>query len=46
MLEQAAQRGCRCPIPGGVQGQVEWDPGQAVLDMDVGGRAWGRGVGA
>jgi len=22
VLERAAQRGCRCPIPGGVQGQV------------------------
>jgi len=22
-LMQAAQRGCGCPIPGGVQGQVE-----------------------
>ena len=22
VLEQAAQRGCGCPIPGGVQGQV------------------------
>jgi len=22
VLERAAQRGCGCPIPGGVQGQV------------------------
>ena len=28
MLEQAAQRGCGCPIPGGVQDQVGWGPGQ------------------
>ena len=41
MLEQAAQRGCGCPVPGGVQGQVGWGPGQSglVLDMDVGGIA-------
>ena len=31
MLAQAAQRGCGCPIPGGVQGQVGWSPGQPVL---------------
>ena len=31
MLERAAQRGCRCPVPGGVQGQVGWGPGQAGL---------------
>jgi len=24
VLEQAAQRGCGCPVPGGVQGQVGW----------------------
>jgi len=24
VLAQAAQRSCGCPIPGGVQGQVEW----------------------
>jgi len=28
VLEQAAQRGCGCPIPGGIQGQVGWSPGQ------------------
>jgi len=27
VLEQAAQRGCGCPIPGGIQGQVGWGPG-------------------
>ena len=48
MLEQAAQRGCGCPIPGGVQGWVGWGPGQPglVLDMEVGGLAYGKGVGA
>ena len=44
MLEQAAQRGCGCPIPGGVQGQVGWGPGQPglVLDMEVGSPACNR----
>ena len=27
VLEQAAQRGCGCPMSGGVQGQVGWGPG-------------------
>lgn len=31
MLEEAAQIGSRCPIPGDVQGQVGWDPGQPDL---------------
>ena len=40
MLEQAAQRGCGCPIPGGVQGQVGWDPGQpGLVNGEVGGPA-------
>ena len=26
-MEQAAQRGCGCPIPGGAQGQVGWGSG-------------------
>ena len=40
MLAQAAQRGCGCPIPGGVQGQDGWGPGQPGLvpDQEVGGR--------
>lgn len=44
-LEQAAQRDCGCPIPGG---QVGWGPGQPglVLNMEVGGPACGRGVGS
>ena len=41
-----AQKGCGCPVPGGVQGQVRWGPGQSglVLDMEVGGPACSRGV--
>jgi len=39
----AAQRGCGCPIPGGVQGRVGWGPGQPglVLDVEVGSPACG-----
>ena len=39
MLEQAAQRGCGCPIPGGVQDQVGWSPGLPGLvpDLEIGG---------
>ena len=40
VLAQAAQRGCRCPVPGGVQGQVGWGPGE--VNGEVGGPAWGR----
>ena len=48
VLEQASQRGCGCPVPGGIQSQVGWGPGQPglVLDMEVGGPACGRGGGA
>ena len=48
LLGQAAQRGCGCPVPVGVQGQVGWGPGQPglVLDMKVGSPTCGRGVGA
>jgi len=44
----AAQRGCGCPIPGGVQGQVGWGPGQPglVLNRELGGPACTRRVGA
>ena len=47
-LAQAAQRGCACPIPGAVQGQVGWGPGKPglVLDMQVGGPACSGGDGA
>ena len=46
VLAQAAQRGCGCPVPGGVQGQVGWGPGQPGpdLNVEVGGPACGRGV--
>ena len=44
VLEQAAQRGCGCPIPGGVQGQVGWGPGQpGLVNGEVGGPAWQGG---
>ena len=44
MLERAAQRGCGCLVPGGVQGQVGWGPGQPglVLNVEIGGPACGR----
>ena len=47
MLQWAAQRGCWCLIPGGVQSQIVWGPGQPglVLDMEVGSPACGEGVG-
>ena len=46
MLEQAAQRGCGCLIPGGIQGQVGWGPGQPglVLNVEVDCPDCGRGV--
>jgi len=45
VLEQAAQRSCGCLVPGGVQGQVGWGPGQPalVLNVEVGGPACGGG---
>jgi len=38
VLEQAAQRGCGCSVPRGVQGQVGLRPGQVGLvpDLEVG----------
>jgi len=44
VLEQAAQTGCGCPLPVGVQGQVGWSPEQLglVADLEVGGSACGR----
>ena len=47
MLEQAAQIGCGYPVPGGVQGQIGWGPGQPglVLNGEVGGSACVRGLG-
>ena len=48
VYSQAAQRGCGCPVPAGVQGQVGWGPGQPslVLNVKVGGPACGGGAGA
>jgi len=34
-LEQVAQRGGRCPIPGNVQGQAGWGSEQAGLVVGV-----------
>ena len=46
VLQQATQRGCRCPIPGGIQSQVGWGPGQPglVLNVEVGVPACGGGL--
>ena len=46
MLTQAAQRGCGCPIPGGVPGQAGSNPGQSVLvlDLETGDSACGKGL--
>ncbi|GAB0186321.1 hypothetical protein GRJ2_001097400 [Grus japonensis] len=41
VLEQVAQKGCGCPIPGSVQGQVGWGFGQPGLVEGV--SAHGRG---
>ena len=41
-LEQVAQGGCGCPIPGGIQGQAGCDSGQPGLE--VGNPAHSRGV--
>ena len=43
VLEWAAQSCCGCLIPGSVQGQVGWGPGQPglVLNVEVGGPACG-----
>jgi len=43
-MEQVAQRSCGCPLPGGVQRQVEWGFEQPGLVEGV--PAHGRGVGA
>ena len=40
-LGQAAQRSFGCPIPGGIEGQVGWGPGQT--DLVSGNPAHGRG---
>jgi len=41
-LEQVAQGGCGCPIPGGIQGQAGCGSGQP--DLVVGNPAHSRGV--
>jgi len=41
-LEQVAQRGCGCPIPGGIQGQAVCGSGQPGLV--IGDPACSRGV--
>ena len=48
VLEQTVQRGCGCPIPEDVQGQVGWGLGQPglLLNVEVGGSACSRWVGA
>jgi len=47
VLEQVAQRDCGFPIPGGIQDQVGWSPGQPdlVLDLVVGNAALSKGTG-
>ena len=42
------QRSCGFPIPGGVQGQVGWGPGQPglVLNVEFGSSAFTMGLGA
>ena len=42
VLAQAAHRSCGCPIPGDIQGQVGWGPGQP--DLVVGNAVQGRGL--
>ena len=42
VLKQFAQKGWGCPISGGSQGQVGWDPGQP--DLVAGNLAHSRGV--
>jgi len=42
-LEEVAQKSCGCPLPGNVQGQVEWGSEQPGLVEGV--PAPGRGVG-
>ena len=47
MLEQLPRGAVDVPsIPGGVQGQAGWGPGQPglVFDMEVGGPACSRGL--
>ena len=41
-LKKVAQRGCECPIPGGVQGHDQW--GHVQFDLVVGNHGYGRGA--
>jgi len=41
-LEQIAQEGCGCPIPGGIQGKAGCGSGQPGLVADD--PAYGRGI--
>ena len=34
-LEQVAQRGCECPLPGSIEGQAGWDCEQPRLEGGV-----------
>ena len=44
-LEQVAQRSCRCPFSGNVQGQFWWDFEQPDLVKDVNPSGGGVGLG-
>ena len=46
MLEQVAQGGCGCLIPGGAEGQVGWSPGQPdpVFDLAARNPTCGKGL--
>ena len=40
VISLSAQKGCGCPVPGGVQGQVGWGPGQhGLVNGEVSGPA-------
>ena len=41
-LAQVSQRSCGCSIPGGIEGQAWWVPGQS--DQVVGNPAHGKGL--
>ena len=42
-LERVAQGGCGCPLPGSIQGQAGWGPGQPGVVVGV--PACGGGAG-
>ena len=43
-VEHVAQRSFVCPIPGGIQGQDGWDPGQPDLVLGSPAHGWGLGT--